>query len=91
MAINETTAMAPMSMPATAPGIRIKRGRHTPVETVEELGNTDVEDELVCVRIAGLREELGNVDSEDGTVCTGAVEAVVRVKELCDEPVADAK
>lgn len=44
--------------------MRTKRRLHKPVEILEELGNVDIEDKVVCI---------------------GAVEAVVIVKELCDE------
>jgi len=39
----------------------------------------------------GILEELGNVDVKDVVVCMGAVEIVERVKELCDELLAEAK
>ena len=35
--------------------------------------------------------ELGNVDTNDVVVCMGAGEAVVMVRELCDELLAEAK
>jgi len=82
--------MAPMAMPAIAPWERAPELADA-MEIAEELGNADGEDELVCVGIAEIREELGKVDSEGRIVCTATVEAVVRVKELCDELVADAK
>lgn len=39
----------------------------------------------------GILEEPGNVDIGDVIVCMGAVEAVVVVGGLCDEPLAEAK
>jgi len=50
--------------------MRTKRQLHRPVEILEELGNVDIEDKVVCM---------------------GAVEAVVMVKELCDELLAEDK
>jgi len=42
-------------------------------------------------RPVGILEELDNVDIKDVVFCMGAVEAVVIVKELCDEALAEAK
>ena len=69
-----------------ATGIRTRRGQYRPVEMLDELGDVDVENKVFGIAVVAAR-----VETRGDVVCTGAVEAVVRVKELCDELPAEAK